>query len=154
MKIINGIVDSNPAVAFVVNLLGGLRGTLWFFLMCLFLLWTGIQSCRLNTAQKKNATAKVDVKNLTQANKSNVQAIESLREANRAWSEAYDYDLQANETAIIGLRKDKEALTRGLAAAAKEREAIYAKYPKARAWGRTGVPARIADSLLDDAKAR
>ena len=154
MKIINGIVDSNPAVAFVVNLLGGLRATLWFFLMCLFLLSTGIQSCRLNTAQEKNETAKVDVRNLTQANKSNVQAIELLRTANRAWADAYDYDLQANETAIIGLRKDNEALTAELKAAALERENIYAKYPKARAWGRTGVSARIADSLLDDTKGR
>lgn len=154
MKIINGVLESNPGVALVVNLLGGLRATLWFVLMCLFLLSTGIQSCRLSTAQEKNKTAKVDVKNLTAANKSNVQAIESLRIANKAWADAYDYDLLANETAIIGLRKDNEALTAGLKAAIAEREFIYAKYPKARAWGRTGVNARITDSLLDDTKGR
>lgn len=154
MKIIDTALAANPWLGATIALVGGKRACVWLTWALLATAVAGIQSCRLDTAQEKNKTAKVDVKNLTDANESNVKAIALLRTANARWADAYDYDLQANETAIIGLRKDNETLTRGLAAAAAEREAIYAKYPKARAWGRTGVNARIADSLLDDTKGR
>lgn len=154
MKIIDTALAANPWLGATIALVGGKRACTWLAWALLATAVAGIQSCRLDTAQEKNKTAKVDVKNLSAANDSNIKAIALLRTANQKWADAYEYDLQANETAIIGLRKDNEALTRGLVAAAAEREAIYAKYPKARAWGRTGADARIIDLLLDDAKNR
>jgi predicted RNase H-like nuclease (RuvC/YqgF family) len=107
----------------------------------------GAQSWRLDLAQADVDRLEVENANLKSANDQNQTVITGLSEKYNNLVNSRAADLERAEAAVARARLEAEQLKNQLESSRTEREIIYAENSDADQWGRTVVPAAIADSL-------
>ena len=83
------------------------------------------------------------------ANKSNLEAIGQLVEANQAWADAAAAKDKETAEAVAAITAERDRLSAELERRRKDRQRIYANDPDAADWARRPVPAAIADRLRE-----
>lgn len=131
----------------LIALLGGVRATVFLAVAVLLLAAFGVQTVRLDHRTGERDKLQADSVLWQQANRDNVKAIADLSAANAAWADAARAGQARAEAAAQKIAQEREQHARELEEARNERGVIYATDPNAAAWGRTRVPARIADQL-------
>lgn len=131
----------------LIDLLGGIRATVFAGVALLLLVAFGVQSCRLDRSATSLAKLQADSVLWQQANRDNVKAIGELQAANDAWANAAAQVQERSANAVAAVEAERSRLAGELADLRRERGTIYATDPDAAAWGRARVPARIADQL-------
>lgn len=77
----------------------------------------------------------------------NLSNIDNLKTRIDLMVEARRLETEAMDKAVADAAAAVESANTQLAAVTEELNDVYAKYPTARAWGNTGVDARVADRL-------
>ena len=122
----------------------------WYVLALLVALWIGYAwafhrgaASRDDEVSKWRTAAQAGV----DANTSNQNTIRELREANAAWAATCTLDTNASGEAAETVEANRDALPRDDQRRQQEREKTYDRDPSAAEWGRTVVPAAVADRL-------
>jgi hypothetical protein len=136
-------------VGAIVSVIGGVRATAWAALALALLIATGVQSCRLDSAQDASSDARAKIAVWQQADTNNRLAIKRLSDANAMWAAKHAADEKAGKDAADRLQARVGQLAAQNTNLRKQLENIYAKDPNARRWANTGIPAAVADRLLD-----
>lgn len=84
---------------------------------------------------------------ITKANQANVAILEETIQEYDNLVRQREADLRRAEIIAVEVRQRNQALEQALENSRDEREVIYAENPDADQWGRTIVPAAIANSL-------
>lgn len=93
------------------------------------------------------AAYEADARQWAQANRDNVAAIKSLRDANAQWSGLAESQRARADAAVNDAAAIRYTLNLEREQHRRDRQALYARDPGASAWGRSPVPAAVADSL-------
>jgi hypothetical protein len=131
----------------LVALLGGVRATVFAGIALVLLAVCAVQAMRLDRRADQVDTLEVQAALWQQAVTSKDQAISDLKLANEEWKGLAEQRKQAAAAAVESVARERDALAAELANRRRDRGQIYAQDPDAAAWGRTRIPARIADQL-------
>lgn len=134
-------------MAALIALLGGFRATVFASVALVLLVAFGVQTCRLDNRTGERDQLQAEATLWQQANRDNLRAIGDLKLANEAWAGLAAAGAEKSKAAVAAVETENRRLAEELSAARRERGTIYATDPDAAAWGRTRVPARIADQL-------
>lgn len=130
-----------------LNLIGGVRAAIFLALAVALGATAGVQSARLSSRTAERDTLIAQAATWRQANASNVQAIDDLKKANQAWSSiARDTQTKAAQ-AVAAAASERDALAKEYDERRRARSELYRDNQDAAAWGRTAVPAGVADLL-------
>lgn len=100
-----------------------------------------------NKVKAERDKLKLDIAAYQDAQTVNLSNIDNLKERIDAMVESRRLEANAMAEAVAASEAATAAANAKLAATTEELNNVYAKYPTARAWGNTGVDARVADRL-------
>lgn len=142
----NLLTGTNPVGA-AVNLLGGVRATIFAILGVALGATAVVQSYRLSQRTDQRDGLQAQVTTCAQANASNVDTISTLQHSNDAWAGlAADRQRKAAD-AVAAVARERDALAAELDAQRRARGELYRENADAAAWSRVAVPAGVADLL-------
>ena len=132
----------------IIAALGGIRATVFAGLLILALALAGIQTARLSSAQHERDDWRTAAQAGLAANQTNQATIADLRRVNADWAKKCTFDPAASGEAANKAAENRDALPRDDQRRQEERETmIYDRDQTAAEWGRTSVPAAVADRL-------
>lgn len=134
-------------ISAIVQLLGGVRATIFAVLGVALGATLLVQSIRLDSAQDKIKEKEAALAGYQAAQTINLATIDDLREANSAWARKCQVDPAATNQASQDTAQDNGALPVDDQRRADERTRAYEQDASAADWGRARVPAGIADRL-------
>lgn len=107
----------------------------------------GYQSWRIRDLKQQRAVLEAREDTWRQAQSTNLNTIRELREALQRIADERRIDERKAREAVAAAQSEAENIQKRLDAARGELDNVYAKFPRARAWGAVGVDADVARRL-------
>lgn len=134
-------------ITWIVQLLGGVRATIFAAAALVLLAGFGIQTARLGYLERAAAKYSTAIDGYKAAQSENLATIDALQGRYTALVLSRRLDKDKATEAAARATRETERISRELEKSRAALDETYRRHPTARAWGNQGVDADVADKL-------